>query len=81
MATHDAQWTYTKDASGDWRGVSNDGQYRTRLKGSLVWAKRDVNINRLQYRRGDVWVDEIDGKQHRYTMPAEPMPSEQMKAA
>lgn len=63
------KWTYTRDAGGDWRGISSDGQRRTRLKATREWAVKDVAIGRLQYRRGDVWVDEIDGKQHRWTVP------------
>lgn len=62
-------WHCTKDAAGDWRAVSDDGQYRTRLKFSYQAAMHDTEINRLQRRVGNVWVDEIDGKRGRYTMP------------
>lgn len=63
-------WTYSKDAGGDWRGVSSNGQLRTRLKGTRDWAKKDVELGRLQYRSGRVWIDEIDGVRNRWTVPA-----------
>lgn len=66
------EWTYTHLADGDWRGVSADGQLRTRLKGTREWAKKDVEIGRLQYRQGDLWVDEIDGTRNRWTVPTSP---------
>jgi hypothetical protein len=64
-------FTYTHLTDGDWRGISADGQLRTRLKGTREWAKKDVEIGRLQYRNGDFWVDEIDGPRNRWTVPAQ----------
>jgi hypothetical protein len=36
-------WIYTKDRYGDWRGTHVAGQLRTRLKGTLAWAKQDAS--------------------------------------
>lgn len=66
-----AEWHYEKDSYGDWRGYSADGTHRTRLKASLDWAQRDVASGRLQVRRGNAWIDAIDGPRNRYAMPVE----------
>jgi hypothetical protein len=51
-------WDYILDTFGDWRGVS--GALRTRLKGTLAWAKQDVADRRFQRRGADgCWIDAI----------------------
>lgn len=61
-------WAFTRDNDGDWRAVSPDGLRRTRLKASRAWAEKDIIAHRLQYRRGDIWVDDIDGLERRWTI-------------
>lgn len=60
-------WTYTRDAFGDWRGVSPDGALRTRLKADYAAAVKDVRIGRLQVYRAGEWRDEIDRQYSRRT--------------
>ena len=54
----DGDWTYTKDRYGDWRATNGD--WRTRLKWTLQWARQDVADRRLQRRHADgFWIDNI----------------------
>ena len=51
-------WLYTFDRYGDWRGTC--GNRRTRLKGTLEWARKDAVAGRVQHRQDDgEWIDRI----------------------
>lgn len=53
----DGEWIYRADRFGDWRGTNGDR--RTRLKATQLWAKQDVTSGRLQRRSADGWIDTI----------------------
>ncbi len=58
----DGEWTYTQDEYKDWRGTNDAAGLRTRLKSTLEWAKRDVQIGRLQRSLSNgEWIDDIRG--------------------
>lgn len=52
-------WAYVKDGFGDWRGTNTAGTQRSRLKGTLEWARADVKSRRLQRLIRGTWIDDI----------------------
>lgn len=56
----DNGWLFVADSFGDYRGINETLGLRTRLKWSLEWAKKDVEIGRLQTLIAGEWTDKID---------------------
>ena len=55
----EGNWVYIRDGYGDWRGTNQNAGIRTRLKGTLDWAKKDVETGRFQRRKNSEWIDDI----------------------